>query len=90
MTPREPANASESPGRAGDENLTRGQINALLPALLAGPLISGACRTPVFCALFVVEIAGNLPLASLGDRVRADTWNEVQLEQWLEDHRVNE
>jgi H+/Cl- antiporter ClcA len=63
----------------------------------ATALFSGACRTPLFCALFVAQIAGNgalLPLlllvaalaAPIGRWVRADTWNEVQLERWLEAH----
>jgi len=63
----------------------------------ATALFSGACRTPLFCALFVAQIAGNGALAPLlllvaavaapiGRWVWADTWNEVQLERWLEAH----
>lgn len=63
----------------------------------AAALFSGACRTPLFCALFVAQIAGNgalVPLlllvaalaAPIGRWVWADTWNEVQLERWLEAH----
>jgi H+/Cl- antiporter ClcA len=62
----------------------------------ATALFSGACRTPLFCALFVAQIAGNPTLAPLlllvaavaapiGRWVRADTWNETQLERWLEE-----
>lgn len=61
----------------------------------ATALFNGACRTPVFCALFVIQIAGNLALAPMlllvtalaarvGVWVRANTWNEGQLERWLE------
>ncbi|MCT0206893.1 chloride channel protein [Synechococcus sp. CS-1332] len=67
----------------------------------ATALFSGACRTPLFCALFVAQIAGNgalVPMlllvaalaAPIGRWVRPDTWNEVQLERWLVVHRVNE
>jgi H+/Cl- antiporter ClcA len=63
----------------------------------ATALFSGACRTPLFCALFVAQIAGNVALspllllvgglaAPIGRWVREDTWNEVQLERWLENH----
>jgi H+/Cl- antiporter ClcA len=64
----------------------------------ATALFSGACRTPLFCALFVTQIAGNAALlpvlllvaalaAPLGRRVGAVTWNEVQLERWLAIHK---
>ena len=67
----------------------------------ATALFSGACRTPLFCALFVAQIAGNVALvpllllvaalaAPIGRWAGADTWNEVQLERWLEDHQANE
>ncbi|WP_216900235.1 chloride channel protein [Synechococcus sp. CCY 9618] len=63
----------------------------------ATALFSGACRTPLFCALFVAQIAGTIALSPLlllvaalaapvGGWVRQDTWNEVQLERWLENH----
>ncbi len=66
----------------------------------ATALFSGACRTPLFCALFVAQIAGTVALvpllllvaalaAPIGRWVRADTWNEVQLERWLESHGAN-
>ncbi len=61
----------------------------------ATALFSGACRTPLFCALFVGQISGNaalMPLlllvaalaAPLGRRLGPDTWNEVQLQRWLQ------
>jgi H+/Cl- antiporter ClcA len=67
----------------------------------ATALFSGACRTPLFCALFVAQIAGNVALvpllllvaalaAPIGHWVGTDTWNEVQLQRWLEDHQANE
>lgn len=63
----------------------------------ATALFSGACRTPLFCALFVAQIAGNVALvpllllvaalaAPIGRWVRSETWNEVQLERWLDAH----
>jgi H+/Cl- antiporter ClcA len=63
----------------------------------ATALFSGTCRTPLFCALFVAQIAGNLALspllllvaalaAAIGGWVRQDTWNDVQLERWLGNH----
>ena len=63
----------------------------------ATALFSGACRTPLFCALFVAQIAGSVALvpvlllvaalaAPIGRWVGADSWNEVQLERWLETH----
>ena len=66
----------------------------------ATALFSGACRTPLFCALFVAQIAGSgamvpLPLlvaalaAPIGRWVQAEPWNEVQLESWLQSHQVN-
>ncbi|MCP9834724.1 MULTISPECIES: chloride channel protein [unclassified Cyanobium] len=72
----------------------------LLVWIGATALFSGACRTPLFCALFVAQIAGNgalVPLlllvaalaAPIGRWVWAATWNEVQLERWLESHEVN-
>lgn len=62
-------------------------------------LFSGACRTPLFCALFVMQIAGSMALlpwlllvaglaAPIGRWVGTDTWNEVQLERWLEIHGI--
>jgi H+/Cl- antiporter ClcA len=67
----------------------------------ATALFSGACRTPLFCALFVAQIAGTPALspllllvaalaAPIGHWVRPDTWNEAQLEHWLEEHRGKE
>jgi H+/Cl- antiporter ClcA len=67
----------------------------------ATALFSGACRTPLFCALFVMQIAGTMALlpwlmlvaalaAPIGRRAWADTWNEVQLERWLEIHGVRQ
>jgi H+/Cl- antiporter ClcA len=67
----------------------------------ATALFSGACRTPLFCALFVMQIAGSMALlpwlllvaglaAPIGRWVGQDTWNEVQLERWLEIHGVKE
>ncbi|MDM7952792.1 MAG: chloride channel protein [Cyanobium sp. CZS 25K] len=73
----------------------------LLVWIGATALFSGACRTPLFCALFVAQIAATVALvpllllvaalaAPIGRWVRSDTWNEVQLESWLEDHHGNE
>jgi H+/Cl- antiporter ClcA len=67
----------------------------------ATALFSGACRTPLFCALFVMQIAGTMALlpwlllvaalaAPIGRWVWTETWNEVQLERWLEIHGVKE
>ncbi|KEF40625.1 MAG: hypothetical protein ER33_16065, partial [Cyanobium sp. CACIAM 14] len=67
----------------------------------ATALFSGACRTPLFCALFVTQIAGNPALtpllllvaalaSTIGRHVQKDTWNEVQLKRWLETHSTNE
>jgi H+/Cl- antiporter ClcA len=67
----------------------------------ATALFSGACRTPLFCALFVIQIAGNATLAPLlllvaalaapiGSRLRKDTWNETQLGRWLEEQQEKE
>ncbi len=67
----------------------------------ATALFSGACRTPLFCALFVAQIAGDISLspllllvaavaAPIGRRVQPDTWNETQLKRWLEERRVQE
>jgi H+/Cl- antiporter ClcA len=67
----------------------------------ATALFSGACRTPLICALFVTQIAGTPILAPLlllvaavaapiGRWVRADTWNETQLERWLEERHGKE
>ncbi len=67
----------------------------------ATALFSGACRTPLFCALFVMQIAGTIALlpwlllvaglaAPIGRWVRQDTWNEVQLDHWLEIHGTKE
>ncbi len=63
----------------------------------ATALFSGACRTPLFCALFVMQIAGTMALlpwlllvaglaAPIGRWVNPDTWNDVQLERWLAAH----
>ena len=65
----------------------------------ATALFSGACRTPLFCALFVMQIAGSMALlpwlllvaalaAPVGRWAGKDTWNDVQLERWLEIHGV--
>ena len=67
----------------------------------ATALFSGACRTPLFCALFVMQIAGAMALlpwlllvaglaAPIGRWVGEETWNEVQLEHWLEIQGVKE
>lgn len=67
----------------------------------ATALFSGACRTPLFCALFVMQIAGAMALlpwlllvaglaAPIGRWVGEETWNEVQLEHWLEIQKVKE
>jgi H+/Cl- antiporter ClcA len=67
----------------------------------ATALFSGACRTPLFCALFVMQIAGSMALlpwlllvaalaAPVGRWAGTDTWNEAQLERWLEIHGVKE
>jgi H+/Cl- antiporter ClcA len=67
----------------------------------ATALFSGACRTPLFCALFVVQIAGTMALlpwlllvaglaAPIGRWAGKDTWNDVQLERWIEIHGVSE
>ncbi|MEA5392377.1 chloride channel protein [Cyanobium gracile UHCC 0139] len=67
----------------------------------ATALFSGACRTPLFSALFVMQIAGSMALlpwlllvaglaAPIGRWVGADTWNEVQLERWLVIHGIRE
>ncbi len=66
----------------------------------ATALFSGACRTPLFCALFVAQIAGTVALvpllllvaalaAPIGRWVSEDTWNDVQLERWLEAHAAS-
>lgn len=72
----------------------------LLVWTAATALFSGACRTPLFCALFVAQIAGTVALvpllllvaalaAPIGRWVSEDTWNEVQLERWLEAHAAS-
>ncbi len=66
----------------------------------ATALFSGACRTPLFCALFVAQIAGTVALvpllllvaalaAPIGRWVSEDTWNDVQLERWLDTHAAS-
>ncbi|MCP9771976.1 chloride channel protein [Synechococcus sp. Tobar12-5m-g] len=57
-------------------------------------LFSGACRTPLFCSLFVVRISGDASLlpvlllvaavaAVIGSWLAPATWNEVQLSRFL-------
>ncbi len=66
----------------------------------ATALFSGACRTPLFCALFVAKIAGTVALvplvllvaalaAPIGRWVSEETWNDVQLERWLAAHAAS-
>ena len=66
----------------------------------ATALFSGACRTPLFCALFVAQIAGTVALvplvllvaalaAPIGRWVSEETWNDVQLERWLAAHAAS-
>jgi len=56
-------------------------------------LFSGACRTPLFCSLFVVRISGDASLlpvllllaaiaAVIGSWLAPATWNEVQLSRF--------
>ena len=64
---------------------------AALSAVAAASLFSGACRTPLFCGLFVFTLQGNpsgLPVlltaaaiaAGIGHWLGGSTWNEAQLE----------
>ena len=64
---------------------------AALSAVAAASLFSGACRTPLFCGLFVFTLQGNpsgLPVlltaaaiaAGLGHGLGGRSWNEAQLE----------
>ena len=57
-------------------------------------LFSGACRTPLFCSLFVARISGDASLlpvllllaaiaAVIGSWITPATWNEVQLSRLL-------
>jgi H+/Cl- antiporter ClcA len=57
-------------------------------------LFSGACRTPLFCSLFVVRISGDTSLlpvlllmaavaAVIGSWMTPATWNELQLSRFL-------
>lgn len=67
------------------------QQQAALAGVAAAALFSGACRTPLFCALFVFTLQGNTVLlpwlltasaiaAAMGRWLGGPSWNEAQVE----------
>jgi H+/Cl- antiporter ClcA len=79
-----------SPWLAGLDGVDRSTL--VLGGAVA--LFSGACRTPLFCSLFVVRISGDASLlpvlllmaavaAVIGSWMTPATWNEVQLSRFL-------
>ncbi|MDM7937264.1 MAG: chloride channel protein [Cyanobium sp. CZS 48M] len=67
------------------------QQQAALAGVAAAALFSGACRTPLFCALFVFTLQGNAALlpwlltasaiaAAMGRWLGGPSWNEAQVE----------
>ncbi|QPN68634.1 chloride channel protein [Synechococcus sp. CBW1006] len=71
---------------------------AAVAAVAAAALFSGACRTPLFCGVFVFTLQGDAQLlpwllvasalaAAIGERWGGSTWNTCQMDRLLASRR---